>query len=87
VLGKEAFEDWNDTTNSYIAIGYKAGKEDVTDGDADVIAMGTQAASVIPVKPECYGLDGRYGNTGLYVNAFGREAGSVNHGSSVNAWD
>jgi hypothetical protein len=87
ILGELAFEDWNDTTNNYIAIGHEAGRQDVTDGEADVIAIGKQSA---------FGNSGRnlnslgwftaYNNSGEFVNAIGREAAMNNVGNNVNAF-
>lgn len=87
VLGEQAFEDWNDTTNSYIAIGYKAGKEDETDGDADVVAIGFQSAfSNSGTNVNAIGWTAGYDNSGEYVNAFGREAANFNQGNNLNAF-
>ncbi len=86
ILGELAFEDWNDTTDSYIAIGHEAGKEDETDGYADVIAIGNQAAfSNSGANLIALGWKAAYDNTGQFVNALGRAAASFNLGGSVNA--
>jgi hypothetical protein len=86
ILGEQAFEDWDDTTNSYIAIGYQAGKEDITDKDADVVAIGYQAAFGNSAKNlNAIGMTAGYSNTGQSVNAFGRQAAFNNQGEDVNA--
>lgn len=86
VLGEEAFEDWDLATNNYIAIGYQAGKEDTTDGDANVIAVGALAAfSNAGANLNSLGWQAAYSNIGQYVNALGREAAKNNMGDHAVA--
>jgi len=71
ILGENAFNDDNGSSNRVIAIGYGAAQSAATSGDASLIAVGYQAAQY---------------NSGWSVNAMGENAGLNNRGNNVNAF-
>lgn len=71
VLGEDAFNDLNGASNKVIAIGYGAAQNDITSGDASLVAIGFQPAM---------------NNGGTNVIALGENAGLNNQGNNVNAF-
>lgn len=71
VIGQDAFDDLNGTSNKVVAIGDGAAKNDLTSGDASVIAIGFQPAM---------------NNMGINIIAMGENAALNNQGPNVNAF-
>ena len=71
VIGQEAFDDLNGISNKVIAIGDGAAQNDLTFGDASIIAIGFQPAM---------------NNMGVNIIAMGENAGLNNQGNNVNAF-